>query len=731
MSDEYDVNSLLQNIPSGQNYLGSSEYNVNDILGNIQPYTAPAVVSPSRVTGKNILKGAEYFATGGPFGVKKFKEPAKGVASLLDTTIGSAIPSTASYVTQAVVRPFTTSERAAEIASNVGSALDKPFGKAFGITEEPAYKQEASNRFMQFVGENMGKGADWIAKQTGLPKADVEHMMNSLAIVGTHQAVQYGKPVVKGVVQNIQNRFEQAKADLSGRPVEPIVETPQQVVTQQQAVTSQGTMPGAIAPEGGAPGTAPIPKATVEVSAPTAPVLERKLEVPLEMPENRAEVNPFKPEDISAREQLLNKIGLEDIRLSALEGNPKEAASQFITAQADQGPYGSGMTHQINVEKQALDNHFNKIQEEAGGTTIRHGTPFQEGDKIKVGRTIKDALQEGYDNHATETKGLYKEATDTLGKTPVELKGFNEFLNADENFAYQNEKGLQTGIKQFMNRKGFLDEGGNVKPLTVAQAEEVRQYINSKYHYETKQLGGQLKGLLDNDVFETVGGETYQKARKHYQKGIEVYDNPKAMGNLLGDEGVNQKIPDEKVASTVVNLPHSQFEHLFNTLEADGQATAVNQLKTSLVEQIKQAGQSAKDQPFNSVAAAKEASKLSEKLKVAFKNDPVALEAIYDGLEAANILHIPNKYPGAAIQSNLLKNKFSEIAVQRAGALAGGAAGSIFGPLGGGLGAAGGEYLGGKGAAQLKSGRQLEQLQKEIKRSGTPLSELNKFEIKE
>ena len=715
MSDEYDVNSLLKTLPSGQNYGGSSEYNVSDILGNLQPYTEPSVVSPSRATGGNVLKGMEYFATGGPFGVKRFKEPAKGVASLLDTTIGSAIPSTASYITQAVARPFTTSERAAEIAGQVGSALDKPFGKAFGITEDPAYKQEASNRFMNFVGENMGKGADWIAKQTGLPKADVEHMMNSLAILGTHQAVQYGKPIVKGAVENLQNRFEQAKADLSG--VKPTVEP--------------SALVGAVAPEGGVPSVAPAPKATVEVSQPTSPVVERKIEIPTEMPENRAEVNPFKPEDISAREQLLNKIGLEDVRLSALTGNPKEAASQFITAQADQGPYGSGMTQQINLEKQALDNHFNKIQEEAGGTAIRHNTPFQEGDKIKVGRTIKDALQEGYDSHQKETTGLYKEATDTLGSTPVELKGFNEFLNADENFAYQNEKGLQTGIKQFMNRKGFLDESGNVKPLTVAQAEDVRKYINSKYHYETKQLGGQLKGLLDNDVFETVGGETYEKARQHYKKGIEVYDNPKAMGNLLADEGVNQKIPDEKVASTVVNLPHSQFEHLFNTLEADGQTTAVNQLKTSLIEQIKQAGQSAKDQPFNSVAAAKEAAKLGEKLNIAFKNDPKGLEAIYDGIEAANILHIPNKYPGAAVQTHLLKNKFSEMAIQRAGALTGGAAGSFFGPVGAGIGAAGGEYLGEKGASKLKSSRQAEQLQKEIKRSGTPLNELNKFEIKE
>ena len=47
-------------------------------------------------------------------------------------------------------------------------------------------------------------------------------------------------------------------------------------------------------------------------------------------------------------------------------------------------------------------------------------------------------------------------------------------------------------------------------------------------------------------------------------------------------------------------------------------------------------------------------------------------------------------------------------------------------------GAAGGEYLGEKGAASLRSGRQVEQLQKEIKgKSGTPLNKLNKYEMKD
>jgi len=193
---------------------------------------------------------------------------------------------------------------------------------------------------------------------------------------------------------------------------------------------------------------------------------------------------------------------------------------------------------------------------------------------------------------------------------------------------------------------------------------------------------------------------------------------------LLGDNGVNQKIPDEKVAAKVVTLPNSQFEHLFNTLDADGKIGAVNQIKTSLVEQIREAGNSAKNQPFNSVAAAKEASNLSEKLKIAFKNDPKGLEAIYDGIEAADILYIPNKYPGAGVQTNLLQNKFVDVGIRRAFGSAGAAVGgTVAGPFGAAGGAVAGEAIGGKVSGKVSASKQEKALKKEIK---TKLQDIGK-----
>lgn len=57
----------------------------------------------------------------------------------------------------------------------------QPLAKAFGVGQSPEYRSEASQRFGAFVGENIGKGAKWISDNTGLPVADVENMIGTMA----------------------------------------------------------------------------------------------------------------------------------------------------------------------------------------------------------------------------------------------------------------------------------------------------------------------------------------------------------------------------------------------------------------------------------------------------------------------------------------------------------------------------------------------------------------------
>ena len=633
------------------------------------------------------------------------KQVPEFLASAADIVAGapSAIAGTVGYNTG---RLFGLSpEEATKASQKVASKLEAPVGRATGLSETQGYKQNLPTDVMNYIGKNIGESAESIAKRFNIPVQDVQNGINTLML-----AAPVGVAKVKGVVKPWMEELQIQKQVKGGEPT---------VAPTQATSTPTTVAPATTTPTSATPTIAP--KETPLQVHINKPPEQRQIQIIDENPVQK----PVDSNEVAAKKELLARIGLNNVRTSALEGNHKEASSQFITSQASQEPYGAGMTDQINAEKDALNKHLQSVEEESGGHVVRHGTSFQEGDKIQIGKTLKNDLQSGYDAHIAEGKRLYQEADKLQGDKPVNVNQFNDFLGKKENFVYENEKNLQTGIKNYLDRSNLLDEDGNIKPLTVKQAEGLRQYINSKYHYETSALGGQLKGLIDKDVFEQVGGETYQSARKHWGVGKDTYENPKAVGDLLADNGVNQKISDEKVMTKVLSLDQSQFGHLFETLKADNKTDSVNQIKTSLVNEIRNAGQSAPNQPWNSIAAAKEAARLSEKLRVAFADDPKGLAKVMDGIDAGNVLHIPTKYPGAGVQTHLLKNKFSEMAIQRLfttlGASGGAAAG---GPLGAALGGAAGEKLGSTASQMKRNKRQVQQLEKEIQ--PTKLSDIGK-----
>ncbi len=140
----------------------------------------------------------------------------RATASALDTTVGSVIPFVAGQVAYPFIRAADVlpgvnmpAKRAEEITGKITGALDQPFGKAFGVTETPEYKGEASNQVMQFISENINKGADWVSEKTGIPAPDVVNMAQTLMVgapKGVKMAtpyVQEGAAVVKGAIKDI------------------------------------------------------------------------------------------------------------------------------------------------------------------------------------------------------------------------------------------------------------------------------------------------------------------------------------------------------------------------------------------------------------------------------------------------------------------------------------------------------------------------------------------------
>lgn len=566
------------------------------------------------------------------YGVEPVKQFGRGVASLADTAFG-VVPGVVGGLTYAGARALQQSPQEAEIIANRSSAaLENPVGRLFNVTETPEYKNEASRKLFNYIGENIHKGSEVVAKETGVPVQDVENIANSLTFAA---APTIGKGINKVV----------------GKGVGAV----------DEAITGQF--------------------------------------------EKRKAAQPV--ETISDNEALLKKVGVEHIRKSAVDENPKEATSQYLTSKAEKGLYGQGMTEQLTHEKEAISGHFNKLENELGGTIPRTGTQFEITDKMDAGKVIREAAEDALNKHNEKTTQLYETARLEHGDKPVELSKLNEFLKADENFTYTQEQNLQKGIQNFLKRQGLLDEKGNVRPMNIAQSESLRQFVNSKYNYETKNLGGQLKGLIDEDVFSNVGGQTFETARKHFQVGKEIYDNPKAMSDLLNVEGTNQKIPTEKILDKITTLPESQFGHMINVFKETGKTDALKQIQTSLINRIKEAGQSGQGEPWNGRAAAKERAKLSQKLKVAFEDSPEILQNIDESIRAGELVSIDTKYPGAAVQTHQLRGKLGTIAIKGSTALGA--------KIGGVPGAMAGEHIGEKISSKFYKTKQGKLLEKEIK----------------
>lgn len=144
--------------------------------------------------------------------VDRLTQFGRGAASLADITLGSIIPGAIQYGAYPFLRVAgRTPEQATASTQAMTQAVDQPFGKTFGVTETPEYKQESSRQLMDFIGRNVQKGTNWLAQNTGLPIGDVESIVSSLAIGAPSAAKQVAKtaaPIVEQAKISAQLPFE-------------------------------------------------------------------------------------------------------------------------------------------------------------------------------------------------------------------------------------------------------------------------------------------------------------------------------------------------------------------------------------------------------------------------------------------------------------------------------------------------------------------------------------------
>ena len=151
------------------------------------------------------------------------KDFGKSAASLGDLILGapSALAGQATYAGARALQK--SPEEATQLQNKVMSGQvpfipsANPIGNQLGITNDPAYQNEAARRMMGYVNQGVTSVAPSVSNITGLPQSDVENMMNTGLMAAGPVAVKAAPYIAKAApLANPMNYVRGAKGVAHG-----------------------------------------------------------------------------------------------------------------------------------------------------------------------------------------------------------------------------------------------------------------------------------------------------------------------------------------------------------------------------------------------------------------------------------------------------------------------------------------------------------------------------------
>ncbi len=442
---------------------------------NADVETDPAVLAFLKTVKQTTTQPSQEITQKPPVSIKK--QFGQSLAALGDVTVGSVVPSIAGTVAYPIARagygmmmpPEQAAQKAKQVQEGVVGALDKPFGKALGITEETAYKQEATTRIMDFIGENVSKGADWISKKSGIPKPDVESYMASLGIgVGAKVAPTVGKKLKEGAY------------------------------AVDQAIVKEAGILGETA------------KTAVK------PMQEAFEQVKKKMPTVRVEKAPNTMQGMGAAEvdaarlrqergnELLVPMG-DDLTRSQITRNPADVTFERETAKSPE--YGAPLQNKYALQNEKLQQNLQAEVDQTGAQMVGTDAP-------EFGRILSETFDKYKQERKADVSTTYKAAQDA-GETaqPVTYKSITDLISKET----QNRptKKAQNPLYSIVEEELKANDPNGTGMISVNAMEDIRKLINEEADPSKKgtvRLAKQLKEQIDAST-ENAGGDLYKQAR--------------------------------------------------------------------------------------------------------------------------------------------------------------------------------------------------------------------------
>ena len=166
--------------------------------------TASEQEKPNTITEPSSVRGIVGKILG--TGLEMRRQVPSFLASTADV-IANAPSAIAGLVGYGSGRAFGLSpEQATESSQKLAGAIANPVGRMTGLAETSAYKEALPTQVMEYIGKNIGEGAQSISQKFGVPVADVENAINAALMAGG------------AATPKVVRAFKNASAELKSTP---------------------------------------------------------------------------------------------------------------------------------------------------------------------------------------------------------------------------------------------------------------------------------------------------------------------------------------------------------------------------------------------------------------------------------------------------------------------------------------------------------------------------------
>jgi len=630
------------------------------------------------------------------------------VAGAIDTAYGAIVPTAYGAGVQALARTANTPQRAEEIGQAAAASIDKPLGKAMGITGREAYQKplggitEPIAQQVNKMFNVLGMTPEQISEKTGIAPQDIRNMV-VIGSAAIPQALREAAPVVSQVTRPIREAAKELEI------VRPGQLTKEQMQAQFEA--AQGKVPAGSVGAAAAQNNPYFGKITGEETVrgqfPQVKLSKTPTDAPLS--------------EQMTRSQLIQEIMPgEGVRPGVVTGNENLLRNEYTKAKLDT-PEGRVFKEKIANEQAALSRY---AEERVNATGASRSLINDE----QRGQSINDVIHGVSPDDAAPSSlmGYFKNSKKQIYDSAFQRVGNNQIKTANSDSFFSNPQQLATAEKEgtlsFLNGAkkeielaktvGYELPDGKIAPAgSVAALDAVRKSNNAAWTPEKANTIRKINAAIDKDIAAVADPSLYKLGDKIHKLEKEIFES-RGIDKVFGEVDKNGVITSatalEKIPSKLNNMPKDQWRHIRDTLNelARGRIrnapegmppippelmqsakAAVAEIDGALAREVQKAGaakvgewnQNSTNNVMNSV--------VGQKILETFP--PGEIQKFHTLNYAGQLMPGIHGYEGAALQArrvNIIERNLPGI-----GAAAGGAIGGFVGDA---PGAAGGAFIG-------------------------------------